>query len=123
MIRHILVLCSFVTGIHAVTVGQVDTFEDGTTMNWFVPGAHPFPPANITTGGPAGVNDNFLMLTATGNPGAGGRLAVLNESQWQGNYLALGYHAYSHGSAELRAARFASPSPVRGFPGISESTA
>jgi len=74
----------------AAVIGQVDTFEDGTTMGWFVPGLSPVPPANITTGGPAGVDDNYMQLIATGGGGAGSRLAVLNESQWAGNYSAEG---------------------------------
>jgi hypothetical protein len=67
-----------------------DTFEDGTTMGWFVPGAHPAPPANVASGGPAGVDDSYLQLTAIGGAGAGSRLAVLNGSQWAGDYLADG---------------------------------
>jgi hypothetical protein len=67
-----------------------DTFEDGSTMGWHVPGPSPNPPANIASGGPAGVGDNYLQLVATGVPAVGGRLAVLNSSQWTGNYLAAG---------------------------------
>ena len=73
----------------------VDTFEDGTTMGWFVPipptgPPSPVPPENVGTGGPAGAGDAYLELQATGEPGPGGRLAVLNESQWTGDYLAAG---------------------------------
>jgi PEP-CTERM motif len=67
-----------------------DTFEDGTTMGWFVPGAHPAPPSNVATGGPGGAGDNYLQLTALGGVGAGSRLAALNASQWTGNYQAEG---------------------------------
>ena len=67
-----------------------DTFEDGTTMGWFVPGVSPFPPVNIADGGPAGAGDAYLELTATGDSGLpGGRLSVLNDSQWTGNYAGL----------------------------------
>jgi hypothetical protein len=71
----------------AVVLGQVDTFEDGTTMGWAngVPGAL----VNIDTGGPAGVDDNFLQLTADG-VGAGGRLTTFNLQQWLGNYIGQG---------------------------------
>jgi hypothetical protein len=69
----------------------VDTFEDGTTMGWFVPDpTNPVPPENVATGGPAGAGDSYLELESTGQPGPGGRLSVLNESQWTGNYLAAG---------------------------------
>lgn len=67
-----------------------DTFEDETTMGWHVPGPSPVPPVTITTGGPTGLGDAYLQLTAIGVPGPGGRLAVLNESQWSGDYLAAG---------------------------------
>jgi hypothetical protein len=78
---------------HAVDVGQIDTFEDGTTQGWLVGllGApHPAPPINVPTGGPAGAGDNYLLLTAVGGGGPGNRLTVLNLSQWTGNYLAAG---------------------------------
>jgi hypothetical protein len=76
-----------------LTVGQADTFEDGTTQNWVVGllGApHPAPPQNIPTGGPAGAGDNFLLLTAIGGSGAGNRLTVINATQWTGNFVAAG---------------------------------
>ncbi len=77
----------------AVVNGQMDTFEDGTTDGWIVGllGApHPAPPVNIPTGGPSGVNDNYLQLTAIGGNGPGSRLSVLNPAQWAGDYLAAG---------------------------------
>jgi hypothetical protein len=74
----------------AVSLGQQDTFQDGTTQGWHVPGPSPVPPANSPSGGPAGAGDAFLVLTALGNPAAGGRLSVLNSSQWSGDYLGAG---------------------------------
>ena len=82
-----------VTPAAAVTLGQTDNFEDGTTQNWLVGllGApHPAPPENIPSGGPAGVDDNYLLLTAVGGNGPGNRLTVINASQWAGDYLAAG---------------------------------
>lgn len=79
-----------------VVVGQTDTFEDGTTQNWAVGigpggGGHPEPPTNITTGGPGGVDDNFLRLTAVGGQGPGSRLSTINLlAQWSGDYVAAG---------------------------------
>jgi PEP-CTERM motif len=70
----------------AVTLGQIDTFQDGTTDSWFNGGVQP---VNISSGGPLGANDRFLELTADGG-GANGRLTVLNRNQWLGNYIASG---------------------------------
>lgn len=76
-------------------VGQRDTFEDGTTQGWGVGPEHPMPPRNIATGGPAGADDNFLLLSALGGPGAGGRMSVINAAQWTGNYRAAGIGSIS----------------------------
>jgi hypothetical protein len=80
----------------AVTVGQVDTFEDGTTQDWTVGlrgGVPPFPPV-VTTGGPAGAGDHFMLLTATASGiDPGSRLVVINLTQWAGNYTAAGVTA------------------------------
>jgi hypothetical protein len=83
-----------VTPAVAVTLGQTDNFEDGTTQGWLVGllGApHPAPPQNIPSGGPAGTDDNFLLLTSVGGAGAGSRLTAINlGAQWAGDYLASG---------------------------------
>lgn len=77
----------------AVSLGQIDTFEDGTTQGWTVNllglDSNPAPPVNAL-GGPAGATDNYLRLTSLGGSGAGSRLSVLNGSQWTGNYIAAG---------------------------------
>ena len=91
----------------AVTLGQVDDFEDGTVQGWHVgSSSHPFPPTNIATGGPGGVDDNWLRLTAIGGSGAGSRLTVMNASQWTGDYVAAGVtsismHLINLGSTDL----------------------
>jgi hypothetical protein len=80
----------------ALTIGQVDTFESGTTQGWVVSllgNPNPALPANIPTGGPAGAGDHFLQLTAVGGGGPGSRLTVINASQWAGNYPAAGVTA------------------------------
>jgi len=82
----------------AVTIGQIDDFEDGTTQGWVVGllGAlHPAPPANIPDNGPAGVGDNYLQLTSVGGAGAGNRLTVINGSQWTGDYIGAHVNAIS----------------------------
>ena len=80
----------------ALTLGQSDGFEDGTTQGWVVnllgSGSPPAAtlPTNVATGGPGGANDNYLQLTSNGTGGSGGRLVSINVSQWAGNYTALG---------------------------------
>jgi hypothetical protein len=79
----------------AVTMGQVDTFQIGTTEGWFAGGGPnggvpPIPPQVIANGGPLGVGDQFLQITASTPGGAGSRVVALNASQWAGNYLAAG---------------------------------
>jgi hypothetical protein len=85
----------------AVSVGQVDTFQDGTTQNWTINvlgfGSPPLSvmPANVATGGPSGAGDRYLQLTALGGAGAGSKLTVNNLTQWTGNYLASGVTSLS----------------------------
>ncbi len=70
----------------------VDDFEDGTTQGWHVgDAAHPAPPINVPSGGPAGAGDAYLQLTAGGTAatGSGGRLSVLNLSQWTGDFTGV----------------------------------
>ena len=73
----------------AITLGQVDTFEDGTVQGW-IGGGGSNPPTNIATGGPRGVDDNYLRVFA----GVGGaqHLATYNGQQghWTGNWTAAG---------------------------------
>src|SRR5688572_31463926 len=81
--------------VHGAVIGQIDDFEDGTTQNWVAGGGPfnqgpPFPPANITTGGPAGLDDNYMQVTSIGGSGPGSRLVALNAfGQWAGNYTSL----------------------------------
>lgn len=93
----VLMLSSFCAhSAVGVGFGQVDTFENGSAQSWSTgPLGHPAPPANIATGGPGGVDDNYLRLTALGGGGPGSRLAVFNGVQWSGNYLAAGITAIS----------------------------
>lgn len=82
----------------ALSVGQMDDFEDGTTADWEVGllgAVHPAPPLNIATGGPAGTGDNYVRLTSLGGAGPGSRLAVVNQAQWTGDYVTAGGGAIS----------------------------
>lgn len=77
----------------SVVAGQVDDFEDGTVQNWDGSSADPpapGPPINVASGGPAGVDDNYLHVTSTGGGGPGSKLAAFNVAQWTGDYIAAG---------------------------------
>jgi hypothetical protein len=78
----------------AVVIGQIDNFEDGTVQNWRTnllgQGTGAPAPVNISTGGPAGANDNYMQLTSLGGTGAGSRLVGMNLVQWSGNYTSAG---------------------------------
>jgi hypothetical protein len=82
----------------APVIGQVDTFESGTTSGWLT-GAGPFgavppvPPQVMPDGGPAGAGDAYMQITANGGGGPGSRLTVLNGSQWTGNFSGAGVGA------------------------------
>jgi hypothetical protein len=65
--------------VWGLSIGQRDTFEDGTTNGWTVG-------LNIGTGGPGGADDNFLQLTG----GPASQLVALNSAQWSGNFIAAG---------------------------------
>ena len=76
----------------AVVVGQVDTFEDGTTMGWrHGSAAAPLPPIHVTGGGPGGATDDYLSIRTDGSDaGSGSRMLALNTAQWLGDYLSAG---------------------------------
>ena len=80
-----------------VVANQVDDFEDGTTQSWTIgnPGGAVTPPANVATGGPAGVDDNYLTYTSQpSQSGAGSKMIIFSAgtSQWanSSNYTAQG---------------------------------
>lgn len=93
----------------APVIGQVDTFESGTTNGWFaglgplgqVP---PVPPQVVADGGPTGAGDAYLQLTANGGSGPGSRLVALNAAQWAGDYAAAGVGAIEMDLRNLGAA-------------------
>jgi len=65
----------------AVTVGQLDDFQDGSVQAW----SGGSTPTNIATGGPSGIGDRYLRISA-----ASGNLGTNNTTQWLGNYSAAG---------------------------------
>jgi hypothetical protein len=87
LLLHAVLVFAGVGRAAAISNGQVDTFQDGSTANWLNGGT--MQPMNISTGGPLGVNDRFMELTADGS-GSNGRLTVINRTQWLGNYVVAG---------------------------------
>ena len=76
-----------------LSIGQKDTFQDGTTNGWslsLLDLSNPFPPANLPTGGPGGAGDAFLLITAVEGSGSVGRLSAINIRQWTGDFIAAG---------------------------------
>lgn len=79
----------------AISVGQIDTFEDGTLQGWRmgIASVTNSKMSNIAAGGPAGAGDNFLQVVADGTNVQGGRLTFFNKLQWTGDYTAAGVTA------------------------------
>lgn len=75
---------------HAVTLGQVDDFQDGTTQGWTEGIPSPNDPINVPDGGPDGLGDSYLENFSDGGFGAGSRQVMFNTSQWTGNYPGVG---------------------------------
>ena len=93
----ILIALAFPSGLaKAATIGQVDTFQTGTTEGWTAGGGPqnqfpPTPPHVVLSGGPGGMNDAYLVITSSGGNGPGSRLTAFNIfGQWAGNYLTNG---------------------------------
>ncbi len=71
---------------HAITAGQIDDFQDGTTQSWI--GG---PTTNAPDSGPNGVGDHALSVPSFGGGGPGSRLVTLNDSSaWTGDWTADG---------------------------------
>lgn len=86
---------AWATTASAITVGQLDTFQDATTQNWVegLGGAiPPVPPAVVANAGPNGTGDFALRITGTGAViGPGSKLVVNNiQPRWLGDYTAAG---------------------------------
>ena len=82
------------TSASAISLGQLDDFEDATLKNWSNGGVAGVPaPTNVNSGGPGGAGDNYLQIASAGGGGAGSRLTIFNHAQWLGNYIAAGVTA------------------------------
>jgi hypothetical protein len=80
----------------AISVGQIDTFEDGTLQGWQM-GLSSVTDSymtNIADGGPVGVDDSYLEVSSDSTVRFGGkRLTFFNQLQWTGDYTAAGITA------------------------------
>lgn len=74
----------------AITNGQSDTFQDGSTEGWATGTGSSTPPVNVAANGPGGATDKYLLLTASGAFGPGGRLVAFSGPGWDGDYVAAG---------------------------------
>lgn len=84
----VLLLAFTATAVGAIGGGQVDDFEDGTTQGWREGANSPNPPTNVTSGGPAGSDDNYLQNVSSGGAGAGSKMVMFNTLQWAGDHAA-----------------------------------
>jgi hypothetical protein len=85
--------CSATAGpAWAVSLGTTDTFETGTE-GWSTGDPSPNPPLAIADGGPGGAGDGYLLLSASGIGGPGGKLVAWPGADFRGNYLAAGVTA------------------------------
>jgi hypothetical protein len=75
-----------------ITLGQTDTFETATTLNWTQGALSPAGALTVVSGGQGGPNDHYMQIVANG-AGAGGKITVFNQAQWLGNYNAAGVNA------------------------------
>src|SRR5688572_6977853 len=75
---------SLVATAGAITLGQIDDFQDGTPQGW--QGATP---QNVG-GGQGGASDRYLRVVSTGGFGQGSHMATFNTAQWSGDYTAAG---------------------------------
>ncbi|MFZ5831553.1 MAG: hypothetical protein ACOY3P_15825 [Planctomycetota bacterium] len=73
----------------AVFIGLTNDFQDGTTQDWGRGAPSPNPP-EIAPDGRGGADDLYVLMESYGGDTAGSRMAVFNDSQWSGNYLAAG---------------------------------
>ncbi len=73
---------------HAITAGQIDDFQNGTTQSWG--GA---PTTNAPDSGPNGMGDHALSVPSSGGSGSGSRLVTFNDPlspTWTGDWTANG---------------------------------
>jgi hypothetical protein len=84
------VVMSPMAAMAAITLGQVDTFEN-STQGWLGYALTDYVP----DGGPAGTADGYLKITATGGSGRSGDLGAYAPTRWSGDYVRAGVDAIS----------------------------
>lgn len=90
LFRTIPILAALVTSVaQAITLGQVDDFQDGTLQSWGGGASL----NNRPDGGPQGSGDRYLEVESFGGTGPGSRMATFNTNQWSGDYLTAGVKA------------------------------
>ncbi len=73
------------------TIGLINDFESGTTQGWSEGAQSPNKPSNISTGGPAGADDNFLRNISSGVGQAGSKWLMFNTTNsWTGSWSSAG---------------------------------
>ncbi len=87
-----LIALVFCGPAQAISPGQLDDFQDGTTQNWTNGGAPGAPPVVNVDGGPGGPGDRYIQVTSVEEP-PGDRLTTFNRDQWLGDYIATGVTA------------------------------
>lgn len=104
-----LCLAASSLGFSQPVIGQIDDFQDATTMNWGGGGS----PVNVPNAGPNGVGDNCLQFTGIGGAGGGSVPSTHNELQWSGSFqtntiavLKVQYKNYSNTDLNMRAVLF-----------------
>ena len=83
---------AFAAPAGAVSLFMVDTFQSGT-LGWVSGDVNPNPPVVGAGAGPAGPGDKYLLLSASGVQGPGGKLVAFAGPQWAGDYSAAGISA------------------------------
>lgn len=83
----------------AVTLGQSDDFQDGTSEAWRI-GQTTSVPVNVADGGPAGTGDAYLRFDS-GGVGVASRHVFFNWQQWAGDYQSAGVSAVSFDAINL----------------------
>jgi len=71
-----------------IIFGQIDDFQDGSTMNWIEGVPSPNQPVNVANGGPNGAGDRYLSDISSGGAGAGSKQLMFNDVRWTGDYNA-----------------------------------